>query len=114
MEKNFIKLGFGILQITSTQRCPQVWPCLAGLFSQQILLNLIKRCSNQHAEIFMNETNMRCCTDDGRALLGSSIWDSRSGVVQEMSETRWFFAKETTTLPTNSKISDFSERRPNR
>jgi len=32
---------------------------LAGLFSQQILLNLIKRCSNQHAEIFMNETNMR-------------------------------------------------------
>jgi len=33
---------------------------LAGLFSQQILLNLIKRCSNQHAEICMNETNMRC------------------------------------------------------
>jgi len=33
---------------------------LAGLFSQQIVLNLIKRCSNQHAEIFMNETNMRC------------------------------------------------------
>ena len=32
---------------------------LAGLFSQQILLNLIKRCSNQHAEIFMDETNMR-------------------------------------------------------
>jgi len=32
---------------------------LAGLFSQQILLNLIKRCSNQHAEVFMNETNMR-------------------------------------------------------
>ena len=32
---------------------------LAGLLSQQILLNLIKRCSNQHAEIFMNETNMR-------------------------------------------------------
>ena len=32
---------------------------LVGLFSQQILLNLIKRCSNQHAEIFMNETNMR-------------------------------------------------------
>ena len=32
---------------------------LAGLFSQQNLLNLIKRCSNQHAEIFMNETNMR-------------------------------------------------------
>jgi len=32
---------------------------LAGLFSQQILLNLIKRCNNQHAEIFMNETNMR-------------------------------------------------------
>jgi len=32
---------------------------LAGFFSQQILLNLIKRCSNQHAEIFMNETNMR-------------------------------------------------------
>jgi len=32
---------------------------LAGLFSQQTLLNLIKRCSNQHAEIFMNETNMR-------------------------------------------------------
>jgi len=32
---------------------------LAGLFSQQILLNLIKRCSNQHAEIFINETNMR-------------------------------------------------------
>jgi len=31
---------------------------LAGLFSQQTLLNLIKRCSNQHAEIFMNETNM--------------------------------------------------------
>jgi len=33
---------------------------LAGLFSQQILLNLIKWCSNQHAEIIMNETNMRC------------------------------------------------------
>ena len=32
---------------------------LAGLFSQQNLLNLIKRCSNQHAEIFMDETNMR-------------------------------------------------------
>jgi len=32
---------------------------LAGLFSQQILLNLIKRCSNQLAEIFMNERNMR-------------------------------------------------------
>ena len=32
---------------------------LAGLFSQQIVLNLIKRCSNQHAEILMNETNMR-------------------------------------------------------
>jgi len=32
---------------------------LAGLFSQKILLDLIKRCSNQHAEIFMNETNMR-------------------------------------------------------
>ena len=32
---------------------------LAGLFSLQILLNLIKRCSNQHAEIVMNETNMR-------------------------------------------------------
>jgi len=32
---------------------------LAGLFSQQILLNLIKRCSNQHAEIFMDETNMQ-------------------------------------------------------
>jgi len=32
---------------------------LAGLFSQQILLNLIQRCSNQHAEIFMDETNMR-------------------------------------------------------
>jgi len=30
---------------------------LAGLFSQQILLNLIKQCRNQHAEIFMNETN---------------------------------------------------------
>jgi len=33
---------------------------LTGLFSQQILLNLIKRCSNQHAEIFMNEMNVRC------------------------------------------------------
>ena len=32
---------------------------LAGLFSQQILLSLIERCSNQHAEIFVNETNMR-------------------------------------------------------
>ena len=32
---------------------------LAGLFSQQILLNLIKRCSYQLDEIFMNETNMR-------------------------------------------------------
>ena len=32
---------------------------LAGLFSQQILLHLTKQCSNQHAEIFMNETNMR-------------------------------------------------------
>ena len=32
---------------------------LTGLFSQQILLNLIKRCSNQHAQIFMDETNMR-------------------------------------------------------
>ena len=32
---------------------------LAGLFSQQILLNLIQRCSNQHDEIFMDETNMR-------------------------------------------------------
>ena len=32
---------------------------LAGLFSQQILFNLIQRCSNHHAEIFMDETNMR-------------------------------------------------------
>ena len=32
---------------------------LAGLFSQQILLNLIKRCSDQHTEIFMDKTNMR-------------------------------------------------------
>jgi len=32
---------------------------LASLFSQQILLNLIQRCSNQHAEIFVDETNMR-------------------------------------------------------
>ena len=32
---------------------------LAGLFSQQILLNMIQRCSNQQAEIFMDETNMR-------------------------------------------------------
>ena len=32
---------------------------LTGLFSQQILLNLIKLSRNQHVEIFMNETNMR-------------------------------------------------------
>jgi len=32
---------------------------LAGLFSQQILSNLIQRCSNHHAEIYMDETNMR-------------------------------------------------------
>jgi len=32
---------------------------LAGLFSQQILSNTIQRCSNQHAENFIDETNMR-------------------------------------------------------
>jgi len=35
-----------------------VWHSAAGLFSQQILLNLIKRFSNEHTEIVMNETNM--------------------------------------------------------
>ena len=54
---NELKVGLGVLQITSAKRCPLVWPWVGR--SQQILLNLIKRCSNQHAEIFMNETNMR-------------------------------------------------------
>jgi len=52
-------------------------------------------------------------TDDGRAYLGSSIWDSRSGAVQELFETRWFFAKETTILPATKRFPDLSERRPN-
>jgi len=38
-------------------------------------------------------------TDDGRAYLRSSIWDSRNSVLQELFETRWFFAKESTMLP---------------
>jgi len=50
-----LKVGLGILQITSAKRCPHVWPWVG----RSLLLNLIKRCSNQHAEIFMNETNMR-------------------------------------------------------
>jgi len=52
------KVGLGFLEITSAKRCPQVWPWFGrSLFSN--LLNLIKRCSDQHAEIFMNETNMQ-------------------------------------------------------
>jgi len=52
-------------------------------------------------------------TDDGRAYLGSSILDSRSGAVQELFETRWFFAKEITILPETKCFPDLSERRPN-
>ena len=36
---------------------------LTGLIPQQFLSNLIKRCSNQRAEIFMHETHMRCFTN---------------------------------------------------
>ena len=46
-------------------------------------------------------------TDDGRAYIGSSIWDSRSGVVQELFETGWFFAKETTVLPATTRFFQF-------
>jgi len=66
-----LKVGLGILQITSLFFKSRVFfksrlqndvrrfgRGYAGLFSQKILLNLIKRCSNQHAEIFMNEKNM--------------------------------------------------------
>jgi len=52
---------------------------LTGLFSQQILLNLIKRCSNQHAEIFINETNMRRFENVFRNRISSS-WHQKSKI----------------------------------
>ena len=56
-----VKVGLGILQITSAKRCPQVWPWLGRSLFSTNFVEFDKRChsSNQQAEIFMNETNMR-------------------------------------------------------
>jgi len=45
----------------------------AGLFSQQILLNWIKLWSNQHAEILMNETNIKCFHESNLFKLTSKV-----------------------------------------
>jgi len=57
--RSTLKVGLGILEITSAKQCPQVWPCFGRSLFSTDFVDLIQRCSNQHAEIFMDETNMR-------------------------------------------------------
>ena len=72
-----LKVRLGILYITSPKRCPQIWPWSGRSLSQQILLNLIKRCSNQLAEMFMNATIMRVFTNRKKRLIIDQILRKR-------------------------------------